>query len=374
MLVGIDASRAIADRPTGTETYSQHLIQAILRQGSSHHFRLYFRKTPETNLYSEAELRVIPFPRMWTHVRLAWEMASHPPDLLFVPAHVLPPIHPRRTLVTIHDLGYRAFPAAHPWKERLYLELSTRWNAYAATHILTDSKATKQDLVAHYSVEADKITVAYPGRDESLEPVHDRAAIEAAKRRYGIVGDYLLYLGTIQPRKNLHRLVEAFAQVISRDSGSPVQLVLAGKRGWLCSELFEQIEEQGLDDRVHFTGYVASQDKAALLSGAIGFVFPSLHEGFGMPVLEAQACGCPVITSTTSSLPEVAGQGAILVDPRDISAIADAIERIVQDPELRTELVERGFENVSRFSWQACAEEVLRVMDTRVCHDPGTMV
>lgn len=367
MLVGVDASRAVADRPTGTETYSRRLIQALLSTASPHGFRLYFRDAPQPALFPGAELHVIPLPRMWTHVGLAWEMARRPPDLLFVPAHVLPPVHPQRTLVTIHDLGYLSFPGAHPWHQRLYLDLSTRWNARAATHILTDSRATKDDLIKHYGVDPEKATVAYPGTDESLHPVRDTSAVQAAKARYNIAADYLLYLGTLQPRKNLRRLVTAFARFATRCSQQSIHLVLAGKRGWLCDELFDQVREQGLDQQVHFPGYIAREDKAALLGGATAFVFPSLHEGFGLPVLEAQACGCPVITSTTSSLPEVAGDAALLVDPEDSTAISYAMERLTVDRELRHTLIERGFANVKRFSWEACAETVLDVIETCLC-------
>lgn len=367
MLVGVDASRAIADRPTGTETYSRRLIQALLRVESRHRFRLYFRTTPPADAFHEAEHRVIPLPRLWTHIRLAWEMARQPPDLLFVPAHVVPPIHPRRTLVTIHDLGYLTFPRAHPWRQRLYLDLSTRWNAHAATHVLADSQATKADLTAHYGVEPEKITVAYPGAEDSLHPVNDPAVIAAARGRYSIKADYLLYLGTLQPRKNLRRLVDAFAQLAGHRASHPPQLVLAGKRGWLCEDLFEQIERHGLERHVHLPGYIAEEDKAALLSGAIAFVFPSLHEGFGLPVLEAQACGCPVITSTTSSLPEVAGDAALLVDPRDRAAIAKAMQRLVDDEDVRSDLIERGLANVARFSWHACAQTVMTVIETHLC-------
>jgi len=367
MLVGVDASRAIVDRPTGTETYSLRLIQALLGLESPHRFRLYVRSTPPPDLFRGAEVRAIPFPRLWTHVRLTWEMTRHPPDVLFVPAHVLPLVHPRRSLVTIHDLGYLSFPKAHPWRQRLYLDLSTRWNAHTAAHVLTDSEATRIDLTKRYGIEPDRITVAYPGTDKSLRPVEDTAAVASVRARYGIADDYFLYLGTLQPRKNLRRLVEAFAQFASRHSSFPTQLVLAGKRGWLCAELLEGIEQLDLDEQVHLPGYVAQEDKAALLSGAIAFVFPSLHEGFGLPVLEAQACGCPVITSVTSSLPEVAGDGALLVDPRDSTAIARAMQRLVCDPELRAKLIERGFSNVDRFSWQACAETVFRVIETHLC-------
>lgn len=371
MLVGIDASRAVADRPTGTEIYSRRLIQALLTLDSPHRFRLYFRTAPPSRLFEGAERRIIPFPRLWTHVRLSWEMARRQPDLLFVPAHVLPPVRPRLSLVTIHDLGYRHFPKAHPWRQRLYLDLSTRWNARAATHVLADSEATKADLVAQYATRPDRITVAYPGIDHSLSPVRDPATIRAAKARYRIADDYLLYLGTLQPRKNLRRLVDAFAEFAGRVSEVETpSLILAGKRGWLYEELFEQVRRRGLEDRIHFPGYVAEVDKAALLSGALAFAFPSLHEGFGFPVLEAQTCGCPVITSTTSSLPEVAGDAALLVDPQDTAAIADAIERLVTDPALSQELAQRGFTNVRRFSWQACARTVLNVIER--ISSPGT--
>jgi len=364
MRIGIDASRAVTAHPTGTEIYSQRLIRALLRLESPHRFRLYCRSLPPAGAFPDADLRVIPFPRLWTHLRLSWEMARRPPDVLFVPAHVLPLVHPRASLVTVHDLGYLYFAEAHPWRQRLYLDLSTRWNARAATHLLADSQATKADLVAHYSTLPEKITVAYPGRDETLAPVHDLATIEAVKARYGISGDYFLYLGTLQPRKNLSRLIAAYAHPAPPSPSHPVpQLVLAGKRGWLYEGLFAQVRRLGLEGRVLFPGYVPDEDKAALLSGALAFVFPSLYEGFGLPVLEAQACGCPAVTSTTSSLPEVAGDAALLVDPGDTAAIAAAMQRVAADPALRESLVERGFANVRRFSWSACARAVLSVIE-----------
>jgi glycosyltransferase involved in cell wall biosynthesis len=364
MLIGVDASRAITLRPTGTEVYSQRLIQALLSLGSPHRFRLYLRSPSPAGVLPDAELRVIPLPHLWTHLRLSWEMARCPPDVLFVPAHVLPLVHPRASLVTVHDLGYLYFPKTHPWRQRLYLDLSTRWNARAAAYILADSEATRADLVARYGTLPEKITVVYPGRDETLAPVRDPATIEAVKTRYGIVGDYFLYLGTLQPRKNLVRLVVAFAHMVAQSPSRPIpQLVLAGKRGWLYDDLFTKVRRLGLEGRVCFPGYVPDTDKVALLSGAFAFVFPSLYEGFGLPVLEAQACGCPVITSATSSLPEVAGDAALLVSPGDTFSIAAAMERICADPALRESLAERGFANMRRFSWTACAESVLSVIE-----------
>ncbi|MBC7226979.1 MAG: glycosyltransferase family 4 protein [Thermoflexales bacterium] len=357
-VVGIDASRAVSPRPTGTETYSLRLIQTLLSLAPPWHIRLYFRQTPPENTFPHADLRVIPFPRLWTHIRLSWEMARRPPDLLFVPAHVLPPIHPRRSLVTVHDLGYYYFPRAHTRFQRVYLDLSTRWNARAAAHVLADSEATRADLARVYGTPPEKVTVAYPGYDESLAPVRDPVALAAVRARYGIPGEYFLYLGTLQPRKNLSRLVLAFSRL-----STPATLVLAGRRGWLADDLFALIRRLGLEGRVLCPGYVRPEDRAPLISGALAFVFPSLYEGFGLPVLEAQACGCPVICSNTSSLPEVAGDAAIPVHPEDVAALADAMARLEGDPDLRRELVERGFVNLRRFSWEKCARTVLQVME-----------
>ncbi|HHH42026.1 MAG TPA: glycosyltransferase family 1 protein, partial [Chloroflexi bacterium] len=284
--------------------------------------------------------------------------------LLFVPAHVLPLWTRPPALVTVHDLGYRYFPEAHPLGQRWYLEWSTRHNARRATIILADSEATRADLIRHYGTDPDRIVVAYPGLDPTLAPARDPQRIARTLARYGIRRPYLLYLGTLQPRKNLVRLVEAFARLQSRldpdDRG--LSLVLAGRRGWLYDGLFRRVRTLGLEGRVLFPGYVDDADKAALLSGALAFVFPSLYEGFGFPVLEAQVCGTPVVCSDRSSLPEVAGDAALLVDPMDVEALAAALYRVVTEPGLRATLIERGWANVRRFSWESCAQAVLEVM------------
>ncbi len=359
-LVGIDASRAVSAVPTGTEGYSYHLIRALLPELAGLRARLYFREPPPEGAFPGAELRLIPFPRLWTHVRLSWELLREPPDLLFVPAHVLPLVRPRRTLVTIHDLGYCYFPAAHPLRQRLYLELGTRWNAAAATHILADSQATRDALCHEYRTPAEKITIVYPGYESDLAPVRDPVQQAAVRARYGLPPNYVLFLGRIQPRKNLARLVAAFGQLIG--DFPALHLALVGPSGWMEAPLREQVRAAGLEARVHFPGYVAQADKAALLSGARVFAFPSLYEGFGFPVLEAQACGVPVLTSNTSSLPEAAGDGALLVNPLDTEAIAAGLRQVLTDAALRRELVARGETNLHRFAWERAAQQVAAVM------------
>jgi len=364
MLIGIDASRSAAPERTGTENYSLNLIRHLLALGYDHHYCLYFNCPPSCELrITNYELRIMPFPHLWTHLRLSWEMARHPPDLLFVPAHVLPIVHPRCSVVTVHDLGYLYYPEAHRLLDRIYLDLSTRYNARAASHLIADSSVTKRDLIERYGIKPDKITVVYPGYDETIfQPVRDEEAIEAVKTRYDIVSDYILFVGTLQPRKNLACLIEAFSNLQSPISN--LQLVIAGKKGWLYKEVFQQVENLGLEGSAVFTDYVPEGDLPALLSGARLFVFPSLYEGFGLPVLEAIACGTPVVCSNASSLPEVVGDAAVLVDPMDVEGLAMAIERVLGDEELRAKLIERGFEQAKKFSWERCARETLDVLES----------
>ncbi len=370
MLIGIDASRAAIKHRTGTETYSVHVIRELLRLGQRHQFRLYTNGALPVGLLwsgaapAHAEVRSIPFRRLWTHVRLSLETLVREPDVLFVPAHVLPLLHPRRSVVTIHDLGYLHYPDADTARARDYLDWSTRWSAQQATAVLADSEATKVDLVRFYGAEIEKVHVVYLGRDAGLTRVTESLHLAEVRARYGLAQEYLLFVGTLQPRKNLERIVHAFERICGRSDLAETQLVLAGKRGWLYETLFSQVARAGLQGRVVFPGYVADEDLGALLSGATAFVFPSLYEGFGIPVLEAGGCGVPVITSNTSSLPEVAGDAALLVDPHDVDAIADAMYRLVTDESLRAELARRGLENVKRFSWDKCARETLAVLES----------
>ncbi|MCD6291779.1 MAG: glycosyltransferase family 4 protein [Anaerolineae bacterium] len=368
MLIGVDASRAIRARRTGTERYSAELIRRLLDLGKRHHWRLYGPTSPPPGLFAPGKhvsWRVIRIPRLWTHIGLSWEMMRHPPDVLFVPAHVLPLWHPRHTLVTVHDLGYHHYPDTHPWRQRIYLEWSTRWNARVATYVLADSQATRDDLISVYGVDPRRIVVVYPGRDESLRRVEDPRTLASVRERYGIGPRYILYVGTLQPRKNLARLMTAFARLVARDRDrfADLQLVLAGKPGWLSAPILAEPKRLGIEERVRFSGYIADADLAALISGAQVYAYPSLYEGFGFPVLEAQACGVPVLTSSVSSLPEVAGDAALLVDPTDVRAIEDGLYRLLTDQKTREALVAKGYVNVQRFSWDRAARKVLDVLE-----------
>jgi len=365
MLVGVDASRATVAQRTGTEAYSLHAVRQLIAIGAAHRFRLYFNTPPVAGLIplgENCESRVIPFPRLWTHLRLSAEMSLHAPDVLWVPSHVLPLVHPRRSIVTVHDLGHRYWPGAHTARQRWYLEWSARYHARTAAHMIADSQATRDDLVRIYGIEPTRITVAYLGVDSALQRVEDAMQIERTCRGYGISCPYLLYVGTLQPRKNLVRLLEAFAKLRRLTSG-PLQLVLVGRMGWQYQGILARAQELDLGQDVVVTGYVPDVDLPALYSGARLFVLPSLYEGFAMPVLEAMACGAPVACSNVSSLPEVAGDAALLFDPRSVDGMVAAIRHALEDAELRATLTERGRKRVQHFTWERCARQVLNVLE-----------
>lgn len=381
MHIGIDASRTAVATKTGTEHYTYELLAALAKRDRTTRYTLYCNTFPASlpPLGTNFALRHIPFPRLWTHARLSAELLAHPPNVLFVPAHVVPIGMPlqRHTnaVVTVHDMGYLHVPEAHTAAHRLYLRLSTAWSAQVARQVIAISQATRNDLVRYAAIPAEKITVIHHGVAKRFQPAAPQTVAETLSH-YAITAPYLLFIGTVQPRKNLERVIEAFAHI---DSGwwaadgsenstvhpppPTAHLVIAGKKGWLSDAIEQKAAALGIAERVRFIGYVPDQDVPPLLSGALGFVFPSLYEGFGMPVLEAMACGAPVITANTSSLPEVAGDAALLVDPHDTHAIANAMRRLLAEPELRAELAERGKTRAAQFTWDACAAATLKVLE-----------
>ena len=240
----------------------------------------------------------IPFPRLWTHVRLSVEMLRRRPGVLFVPAHVVPALHPP-SVVTIHDLGYLHHPEAHPASQRRMLHWSTRWSVFAARRIIAISENTKRDLIRSYRVPEEKIAVIPHGVAAEFAPAN-AGAVSDVRARYGLGARYVLAVGTVQPRKNLARLAAAVRQL--NDNGTRIDLAIAGKQGWLAADVMYEIENERASPFVRLLGYVPDADLPALYTGADVFAMPSLYEGFGMPVLEAMACGVPVVAADRSSL------------------------------------------------------------------------
>ena len=364
MLIGIDASRAVTDKRTGTEAYALHLIRSLITvtEGQDYQLRLYFNYPPPDDLFPDlphVEQCNIPFARLWTHVRLAYELRQRAPDVFFTPAHVIPFTFRGRSVATVHDLGYHYFPEAHTRRQLVYLKLSTRSNGRISRKIIADSKATEADLVAIYKLDPSKIAVVYPGIDPQLKQVTDENELKAVRQKYDISAPYLLFISTLQPRKNLVRLVQAYVR-----SGLSHMLVLAGSQGWRSGPILDEINklEPSIRQRVQLTGFIEDEDKAALISGATALLYPSLYEGFGFPILEGQKCGVPVMAANTSSLPEIAGDAALLVDPEDSSALVEGMRRIVVGRDLRLELQKKGYVNVQRFTWENAAVKVLQTL------------
>ncbi len=371
--IGIDASRLAVGHRTGTENYALQVTRGLLQVAPQTDFTLYFNNFPPApvldslGLTGHTHLKAMPFPRLWTHLRLSREMLQHPPEALFVPAHVLPLLHPARSVVTIHDLGYLYFPQAHPSSVRRYLDLSTRFSANGSCRIIAVSQATKSDLVRHYGLDPAKITVIYHGYDaEHFRPVEPGLARQEARTRYGIgPGRFLLYIGTLQPRKNLLRLLAAFDHLAGDSQFQDLQLVLGGQAGWLSRPLLDEAARLNArwPGRVLLPGYLADADVPSLLSEATAFVFPSLYEGFGMPVLEALASGCPVVCSNSSSLPEVAGDAALYHHPLDTLALELVLRRVLTDEPLAAHLRQAGPDQARRFSWPFCAAQTWNVIE-----------
>ncbi len=357
MRIAIDASRSTVPRATGTEHYSRELIRALIDLNTPHEIHLFFRDQPPEGLFPESEAvryHVLPFRRLWTHVRFASALQNVHPDVVFVPAHTLPFLFGGNAVATVHDLGFRYFPEAHTLRDRLYLDLTTMFSARRARVVLADSQATATDLMNLYAVPAAKIRVVYPGVDPLS--IGDVAAVRA---KYNLPERYFLFLGTLQPRKNIAVIVQAFQRWRAANPDDGAGLVLAGKKGWLYDDRWAD----GLPG-VQMTGYVDDADKGALYAGALALLFPSLYEGFGFPVLEAMHCGTPVITSDTSSLPELAGDAALLADPLDVGAIVNKMTRLSANEEMRQLLREKGYQQAARFTWQRAAEQTLDALET----------
>ncbi len=281
-------------------------------------------------------------------------------DIFHATDHLLPRFFRIKSVFTLHDLIFLFHPETHKPLNRWFLALMMPRFLRAADAIIAVSECTKRDAVRHYGIPEEKITVIYEGVSPRFRPA-DPETVRAVRAKYGLPERFILYVGTIEPRKNLTALLEAYAALLSRNTRYAARLVIVGKKGWLYEGFFRRLRELGLEERVHFTGYVPDEDLPALYSAATLFVFPSLYEGFGLPVLEAMACGTPVVCSGTSSLPEVAGDAALLVDPTDIPALAAAMERALTDEALRASLRARGLERARRFTWEEAARQTITI-------------
>ncbi len=363
MHIGIDASRIALTERTGTENYTYNLIEAIKRLDQTNKYTLYFNKLPQYFEITQPNMstRYIPMPRFWTQVRLLAETMINPPDILFIPAHTLPLIRRAKlkTIVTIHDLGSEYLPQHHQFPQKYYLNSSTKFATRFADQIIAVSESTKKDLIKKLSADPKKITVIHEGIDTNFFKPAPSADVKTVRTKLGLNSPYLLFVGTVQPRKNLEFLIEAFSKVKT----SNLDLIIAGKPGWLYEETYQAPKKYEVEDRVKFIGFVPTEELPALYTGAEAFVFPSLYEGFGLPLLEAMACGCPVIAADNSSIPEVVGEAGILVKTNDQKAWQKAIKTLISDPKLASEMIKKGYRQAEKFTWDKTAARTIKLFE-----------
>jgi glycosyltransferase involved in cell wall biosynthesis len=351
MLLAIDASPAVRPNPSGTEVYARQILTHLASTNPGHTMRLYANAASVPSWSPAAvEWRLLPFPRLWTHWRFRRALRAEQPDVVFVPSHVLPLFLDLPGVVTIHDVGHRRVPSAYRPSAWLYLEWMTRSMARRATRLIAVSQATANDLRRFYRVPAERIAVIHSGVDEAFGPP-TAADIARLRDRYGLPPAYFLYLGRAHPRKNLPLLLAAY-QAARRD-GLTAGLVLAGPG-----------HQPRVGDGVQVLGYVPREDLPALYGGALALTLPSLFEGFGFEVLEAMRCGTAVLASTAGSLPEIAGQAALLADPRQVPEWTRALVRLATEAPLRQQLIERGAAWSAGFSWDRAASATWTVLET----------
>ena len=373
MRIGFDATAALT-QGGGIGRYTRDLLAALAEVDHVYHYRIFSARPPlqlpvrnpipDGPRISFRQTILSPrwLYRLWYRLRLPIpvQLFTGSIDLFHSPDFVLPPVLGGvPTILTVHDLSFVHYPETFTPALVGYLNRVVPWSVHRASHVLADSNATRNDLIRVYKTPAEKVTVLYSGVHENFKPVTSDQELARVRDKYGL-GDepYIFTVSTLQPRKNHQMLIRAYQPVASE---STYNLIIAGGKGWLYEQMLDEVERQNLTDRIRFIGFVDDDDLPALYSAASIFVFPSLYEGFGLPVLEAMACGTPVIASNASSLPEVAGDAALLVDSQDEKAWTESMLRLIDDVGLRVRLVASGFRQSRRFQWQNSARQLLEL-------------
>ena len=368
MRIAIDA-HSVGAKLGGNESYALNLIEALAQIDRVNQYTLFVTTAEAHDRFHQRwpnfqVRRTLPHtPLIRIPLTLSAELRKNPVDVLHV-QFTAPPFCPCPVVVSIHDLSFEHLPQTFNRRSRTQLRLTVRHSARRASKILTLSEHTRRDVIESYGVEPANVTAIPLAAPAHFGPVDDDKELQRVRHNYGIDGDYILTVGSIQPRKNLVRLIKAYAELRAAHSSNDYpKLVIVGRCGWLYDETFRALEETNVKESVILTGYVPESDLPALYSGAICFIYPSYFEGFGLPPLEAMKCGAPVIVGNATSLPEVVGDAALQVDPFDVSAIARAMDQLITDSDLRRQLRVKGEARAKLFDWKDTAERTLAVYE-----------
>lgn len=376
MIIGIDGNEANVKRRVGIGEYAFELLMELSSSKfiiQNLKFVIYLKDEPLEDMPNENEnwkYRVLRPGKLWTQWRLPLDLYlnKNRPDVFFSPSHYAPRFSPVASVISVMDLSYLYFSQMFNKSDLLQLRNWTAYSVKNAKKIITISKSSKNDIINSYGVASERVVVTYPGIKKFVSLSPHIYAMNQLKTEYKISENYILFVGTLQPRKNIERLIEAFALMLNHAELNPelrqnLQLVIVGKKGWLYEEILNSPRKFGIENKVRFLENIDDEELTVFYKHAICFVLPSLYEGFGLPVLEAMNNSCPVITSNVSSLPEAGGNACLYIDPEDPVDIAEKLLKLTTDEKLRHELIEKGKKQIQKFNWEKTAVETLRVLE-----------
>ena len=356
--IGVDGNEANVEKKVGVSVYALNILKYFHKVADKNTiFYVYLKNTPLSDLPKENKFfkyKIIKGKVLWSQIFLPFNLFLHKGiDVYFSPAHYLPAFCPVPQVVTIHDLAYLYFPSDFTKKDLWQLKNWTNFSIKKSKQIIAVSKTTKKDIIKNYVIDEAKVSVVYNGFEKSLNKLkNEKFKLKNEK--------YVLFVGTIQPRKNLVILINAFNEFIKINKD--FKLIIVGKKGWLYSDIFEKIKVMKLEEKVIFTGHISDQELVGYYKNAFCLVLPSLYEGFGIPILEAMSYDCPVITSFSSSLPEIGGEACLYFDPRNSYNLLEKLTELQNNKELRKELIVKGRQRTKIFSWEKCAKETLDII------------
>jgi len=375
MTIGIDIRVLTRGTHSGVEEYTANLLSSMINLAPHIRFKLFLNsfsrvdlnddwiKSPNVSVHKFNIPNKILFPSLWALGSPKIDRLIGGADVFFSPHFFVAPVSKScRRVITFHDLSFIRYPEFFSFKQRIwhYLQKPHK-QAQKADSIIAVSNSTKADLVDLFGVKPDKVNVVYSGIDSRFFNFNDGEQ-EKTKQKYNLPDNYILFLGTFEPRKNLIGIIKAFEILCRNNKFKDYYLILVGNKGWLSEEVFRALDYSRLKQKIIYLGPIANSDRPAIYRNSKLFVYPSFFEGFGFPPVEAMASGIPVITSHTSSLPEVVGESALMIDPYNTEEIADAMAMILSDNKIYRNYVEKGKKRASQFSWQKTAQETLRAL------------